>query len=71
MSKFITFEETCALLGIMDFEIFDSLQEGLQIYSRYGYPKPVCLQKVLDKSGIKIREGFRFQIPFSSRLSNH
>jgi hypothetical protein len=31
----------------------------------------VCLQKVLDKSGIKIREGFRFQIPFSSRLSNH
>ena len=30
----------------------------------------VCLQKVLDKSGIKIREGFRFQIPFSGRLSN-
>ena len=32
--------------------------------------KFVCLQKVLDKSGIKIREGFRFQIPFSGRLSN-
>ena len=30
----------------------------------------VCLQKVLDKSGIKIRESFRFQIPFSGRLSN-
>jgi len=30
----------------------------------------VCLQKVLDKSGIEIREGFRFQIPFSGRLSN-
>jgi len=30
----------------------------------------VCLQKVLDKSGIKTREGFRFQIPFSGRLSN-
>ena len=30
----------------------------------------VCLQKVLDKSGIKIRAGFRFQIPFSGRLSN-
>ena len=31
----------------------------------------VCLQKVVDKSGIKIREGFRFQIPFSKCLSNH
>jgi len=30
----------------------------------------VCLQKVLDKWGIKIREGFRSQIPFSGRLSN-
>jgi hypothetical protein len=31
----------------------------------------VCLQKVLDKSGIEIREGFRFQIPLSKCLSNH
>ncbi|KKM04030.1 hypothetical protein LCGC14_1768340 [marine sediment metagenome] len=30
----------------------------------------VCLQKVLDKSGIEIRESFRSQIPFSVRLSN-
>jgi len=30
----------------------------------------VCLQKVLDKSGIKIREGFRFQIFLSGRLRN-
>ena len=30
----------------------------------------VCLQKVLDSLGIKIREGFRFQIPFLSLLSN-
>jgi adenylate cyclase len=30
----------------------------------------VCLQKVLDSSGIKIREGFRFPIPFISLLSN-
>ena len=30
----------------------------------------VCLQKVLDRSGIKIREGFRFQIPSFSLLSN-
>ena len=30
----------------------------------------VCLQKVLDKPGIEIRDGFRFQIPFSGRLSN-
>jgi len=34
------------------------------------FVKGVCLQKVLDKSGIKTREGFRFQIPFSGRLSN-
>ena len=43
-------------------------------YNSYKYvngeKKNVCLQKVLDKSGIKIREGFRFQIPFSGRLSN-
>jgi hypothetical protein len=31
----------------------------------------VCLQKVLDKSGIKLREDFRYQIPFSKCLSNH
>jgi hypothetical protein len=30
----------------------------------------VCLQKVLDRLGIKIREGFRFQIPSFSLLSN-
>ena len=30
----------------------------------------VCLQKVLDSSGIKIREGFRFQIPSFSLLGN-
>ena len=30
----------------------------------------VCLQKVLDKLGLKIGEVFRFQIPFSGRLSN-
>lgn len=30
----------------------------------------VCLQKVLDSSGIKIREGFRSQIPSFSLLSN-
>jgi hypothetical protein len=30
----------------------------------------VCLQKVLDRSGIKIREGFRFQIPSFSLLGN-
>ena len=30
----------------------------------------VCLQKVWDKSGIKIREGFRSQIPSFSLLSN-
>ena len=30
----------------------------------------VCLQKVLDSSDIKIREGFRFQIPSLSLLSN-
>ena len=27
----------------------------------------VCLQKVLDKSGIEIREGFRSRIPLSVR----
>jgi len=29
----------------------------------------VCLQKVLDKSGIKTRESFKVQIPFSGLLS--
>jgi hypothetical protein len=31
---------------------------------------PVCLQKVLDRRGIKIGDGFRFQIPSFSLLSN-
>ena len=31
----------------------------------------VSLQKVLDKCGVKIREDFRFQIPFLKCLSNH
>jgi single-strand DNA-binding protein len=35
-----------------------------------GEDGTVCLQKVLDRSGIKIREGFRFQIPSFSLLSN-
>jgi hypothetical protein len=30
----------------------------------------VCLQKVLDRSGLKIGEGFRFQIPSFGLLSN-
>ena len=34
------------------------------------FAQNVCLQRVLDKSGIEIREGFRSQIPFSVRLSN-
>ena len=32
--------------------------------------KNVCLQKVLDRSGKKIREGFRSQIPSFGLLSN-
>ena len=31
----------------------------------------VCLQKVLDKLCLKIREGFRFQLSFPRCLSNH
>ena len=30
----------------------------------------VCFQKVLDRWGIKRGDGFRFQIPFFSLLSN-
>ena len=33
-------------------------------------PVIVCLQKVLDRSCVKIREGFRFQIPCFDLLSN-
>ncbi len=36
----------------------------------YTSTTTVCLQKVLDKSVIEIREGFRFQIPSFGRLSN-
>jgi len=52
------FIETASKFGI-DFGSWENQSEA-----------DVCLQKVLDKSGIKIREGFRFQIPFSGRLSN-
>lgn len=38
--------------------------------NQYVIEKLVCLQKVLDRSGLKIREGFRFQIPSFDLLSN-
>jgi len=52
--------------------MFELTKEELKNWrSQFVTSNSVCLQKVLDKSGIKIREGFRFQIPFSKCLSNH
>jgi hypothetical protein len=40
------------------------------LYNKFTKELAVCLQNILGKSSIKIREGFRFQISFSGRLSN-